>query len=78
MPADTVFKREGGQIRHFSSADGHSGMAGPGQDPHNAPDLNPLWSILDTTPEGRGTDWYPKLDDGVEPVERRRSKDETP
>jgi hypothetical protein len=21
----------------------------------------PLWTILDTTPEGRGTDWYPKL-----------------
>ncbi len=22
----------------------------------------PLWSILDATPEGRGSDWYPKLD----------------
>ena len=21
----------------------------------------PLWTILDTTPEGRGTDWYPRL-----------------
>lgn len=28
------------------------------------PDMNPLWIILDTTPEGRGTDWYPKLDYG--------------
>jgi len=22
----------------------------------------PLWTLLDCTPEGRGTDWYPKLD----------------
>ena len=26
-----------------------------------APDLMPLWTILDSTPEGRGSDWYPKL-----------------
>jgi predicted dithiol-disulfide oxidoreductase (DUF899 family) len=22
----------------------------------------PIWTILDSTPEGRGTDWYPKLE----------------
>ena len=27
------------------------------------PDMSALWTILDTTPEGRGTDWYRKLDD---------------
>jgi predicted dithiol-disulfide oxidoreductase (DUF899 family) len=21
----------------------------------------PIWTILDVTPEGRGTNWYPKL-----------------
>jgi predicted dithiol-disulfide oxidoreductase (DUF899 family) len=26
------------------------------------PDLAPLWSYLDLTPEGRAPDWYPKLD----------------
>ena len=36
--------------------------ADPGQDPHHAPDMNPLWIILDTAPDGRGTDWYPQLD----------------
>ena len=36
--------------------------ADPGQDPRGAPDLMPLWTILDNTPEGRGTDWYPQLD----------------
>ncbi|MFZ0849094.1 MAG: DUF899 domain-containing protein, partial [Hyphomicrobiaceae bacterium] len=25
-------------------------------------DLDPLWTMLDTTPEGRGADWYPKLE----------------
>ena len=64
MPAYTVFTRKDGTIRHFYSAEGNMEMADPGQDPHNAPDMNPLWIILDTTPEGRGTDWYPKLDDG--------------
>lgn len=64
MPAYTVFQRDGDTIRHFYSAEGSMEMADPGQDPHNAPDMNPLWIILDTTPEGRGTDWYPKLDDG--------------
>ncbi len=36
--------------------------ADPGQDPRGAPDPAPLWAVLDSTPEGRGGDWYPKLD----------------
>ena len=36
-------------------------VADPGQDPHGAPDPNSLWNLLDLTPEGRGTDWYPSL-----------------
>jgi predicted dithiol-disulfide oxidoreductase (DUF899 family) len=61
MPAFTVFTRQGGKIRHFYSAEMSGGMADPGQDPRGAPDLDPLWSLLDMTPEGRGKDWYPKL-----------------
>jgi len=38
------------------------GAADPGQDPRGAPDPAPLWNVLDMTPEGRGIDWYPKLD----------------
>lgn len=63
MPAYTVFRRDGDVIRHFWSAEGNPSMADPGQDPHNAPDMNPLWIILDTTPGGRGETWYPRLDD---------------
>ncbi len=61
VPGYTVFSRKDGTVRHFWSSEGGSEIADPGQDPHNAPDMNPLWIILDTTPEGRGTDWYPKL-----------------
>lgn len=62
-PAYTVFQRRDGVIRHFYSGEATTEMADPGQDPHTAPDMNPLWVLLDTTPEGRGTDWYPTLDD---------------
>lgn len=60
--AINVFTRRDGNIRHFWSGEMGSETADPGQDPRGAPDLMPLWTILDTTPEGRGTDWYPKLD----------------
>ncbi|WP_158882410.1 DUF899 family protein [Rhodanobacter sp. L36] len=60
--AFNVFTRRDGSIRHFWSGEMGFESADPGQDPRGAPDLMPLWTILDATPEGRGTDWYPKLD----------------
>jgi predicted dithiol-disulfide oxidoreductase (DUF899 family) len=60
IPAYNVFTRRDGTIRHFWS--GEMTESDPGQDPRGAPDFAPLWNVLDTTPEGRGTDWYPKLD----------------
>jgi predicted dithiol-disulfide oxidoreductase (DUF899 family) len=57
-----VFTRVDGTIRHFWSGEMGSESADPGQDPRGAPDLMPLWTLLDFTPEGRGTDWYPKLE----------------
>ncbi|HEV7255044.1 MAG TPA: DUF899 family protein [Mesorhizobium sp.] len=57
-----VFSRRDGTIRHFWSGEMGFETADPGQDPRGAPDLMPLWTILDCTPEGRGTDWYPKLE----------------
>jgi predicted dithiol-disulfide oxidoreductase (DUF899 family) len=61
IPAFNVFTRRDGAIRHFWSGEMGPETADPGQDPRGAPDLMPLWTILDSTPEGRGTDWYPKL-----------------
>jgi predicted dithiol-disulfide oxidoreductase (DUF899 family) len=65
IPAINVFTRRDGAIRHFWSGEMTGGSADPSQDPRGAPDLAPLWNILDITPEGRGTDWYPKLDYGA-------------
>jgi predicted dithiol-disulfide oxidoreductase (DUF899 family) len=62
--AFNVFTRQGGTIRHFWGGEMNGASADPGQDPRGAPDLMPLWTILDVTPEGRGTNWYPKLSYG--------------
>jgi len=64
MPGYSVFTRKDGTIRHFWSGEMGGEMSDPGQDPRGAPDFDPLWILLDTTPGGRGTDWYPKLSYG--------------
>jgi predicted dithiol-disulfide oxidoreductase (DUF899 family) len=61
-----VWKRDGDKVRLFWAAEGGPETADPGFDPHLAPDPTPLWNILDWTPAGRGTDWYPKLEYGAE------------
>ncbi|MEO7335127.1 MAG: DUF899 family protein [Caldimonas sp.] len=60
-PALTVYRREGDEVRLFWASAMTAAMADPGQDPRDAPDIASLWSVLDLTPGGRGTDWYPKL-----------------
>ena len=60
-PALIVFRRDGEQVRLFWASEMTAEMADPGQDPRDAPDIASLWSLLDLTPGGRGTDWYPKL-----------------
>jgi len=62
IPALNVFSRKDGTIRLFYGGEMGSEAADPGQDPRGAPDLSPLWTLLDMTPEGRRPDWYPKLD----------------
>jgi predicted dithiol-disulfide oxidoreductase (DUF899 family) len=60
-PALVVYRREGERARLFWAGEVSGEMADPGQDPRGAPDLAPLWNILDLTPEGRDPEWYPKL-----------------
>jgi predicted dithiol-disulfide oxidoreductase (DUF899 family) len=59
--AITVYQRTGDEVRLFYAAEMPLEAADPGQDPRTAPDIAPLWSILDLTPTGRDQDWYPKL-----------------
>ena len=61
VPGFGVFTRRNGVVFHYYSGEMSSAMADAGQDPRGAPDLDPLWLMLDLTPEGRGADWYPKL-----------------
>ncbi len=61
-PAYNVFTKRDGTIRHFWGGEMGGVTADPGQDPRGAPDLTPLWNVLDTTPEGRDPNWYPKVD----------------
>lgn len=60
-PALIVYRREGERVRLFWASEMSGAMADPGQDPRGAPDIAPLWNVLDLTPEGRDPDWYPKL-----------------
>ncbi|MDO9367482.1 MAG: DUF899 family protein [Sphingopyxis sp.] len=62
VPALVVFKRSKDGVRMFWRSEMTADMADPGQDPRDAPDIASLWTILDLTPGGRGTDWYPALD----------------
>ena len=61
-PILAVFTRRDGEIRLFWCAEMGGESADPGQDPRGAPDPVVLWTLLDLTPAGRGTDWHPSLD----------------
>ncbi|MDI3380542.1 DUF899 family protein [Xenophilus aerolatus] len=60
---DVWTKAPDGTVLHFWASE-LGGTQDPGQDPRGAPDPTPLWNILDLTPAGRGSDWYPKLSYG--------------
>ncbi|WP_260703659.1 DUF899 family protein [Edaphobacter flagellatus] len=62
VPGLSIFTRRDGKIYHFWSGETSGEMADPGQDPRGAPDPDPLWSVFDLTPDGRGGNWYPKLE----------------
>ncbi len=59
-PALDVWIKRDGKVFHFWGSE-LGGTADPGEDARGAPDPTPLWNILDLTPAGRGSDWYPKL-----------------
>jgi predicted dithiol-disulfide oxidoreductase (DUF899 family) len=61
VPAYNVFARKDGVIRHFWSDEISGDMSDPDQDPRGAVQMDPLWLLLDTVPEGRGITWHPSL-----------------
>jgi predicted dithiol-disulfide oxidoreductase (DUF899 family) len=60
MPILNVFRRDGGTIRHFWGSELLYVPPEPGQEYRHNDLLDPLWNMLDVTPEGRG-DFHPKL-----------------
>jgi predicted dithiol-disulfide oxidoreductase (DUF899 family) len=62
MPMLNVFRQDGGKVRHFWGSELLDAKTeDPSQDPRHVDAIWPLWNVLDVTPEGRGTDWNPKL-----------------
>jgi predicted dithiol-disulfide oxidoreductase (DUF899 family) len=61
MPALNVFVRRDGKIFHFYNTELFFVPSEKGQNARHVDPLWPLWNLFDLTPEGRGTDWYPKL-----------------
>lgn len=61
VPAINVFVRRGREINHFFNAELLYAPSEPGQNGRQADLIWPLWNLFDLTPEGRGTEWNPKL-----------------
>ena len=60
-PMLNVFHRDGEKIRHFWGSELFYAPAEPGQDPRHVGTLEPVWNLLDLTPEGRPPDWDEQL-----------------
>ena len=58
----TVFVRRDGKIHHFWSSELWLVPPAPDQNPRHVDFMWPLWSVLDRTPDGRGSSWMPQLD----------------
>jgi predicted dithiol-disulfide oxidoreductase (DUF899 family) len=60
-PMLNVFHRDGDTIRHFWGSELFYAPTDAGQDPRHVGTLEPVWNLLDFTPEGRPGDWDEQL-----------------
>ena len=61
LPILNVFRRTGGGIFHTYATELLFAPAMPGTHPRHVDALWPMWNMLDMTPIGRGTDWFPNV-----------------
>ena len=61
LPSLNVFVRREGKIHHFYNTELLFAPQEPGMDGRHIDSIWPIWNMFDFTPEGRGTDWYPRL-----------------
>jgi predicted dithiol-disulfide oxidoreductase (DUF899 family) len=56
-----VFAQRDGKVYHVYGAEMQLVPTKQGSDPCHVDMIWPLWNLFDYTPEGRGSEWYPKL-----------------
>jgi predicted dithiol-disulfide oxidoreductase (DUF899 family) len=61
-PMAHVFTKRGKKIHHFWSSELWFADADPGQDKRHVDFMWPMWAMFDRAPEGRGKNFYPRLD----------------
>ena len=61
-PMLNVFRKDGGTIRHFWGSELVFAPDDPGQDHRGLDFADAVWGLLDTTPEGRGATFFPKVE----------------
>jgi predicted dithiol-disulfide oxidoreductase (DUF899 family) len=59
-PMLNVFRKDGAKIRHFWGSELVFAPEDPGQNHRGLDFMDPVWGLLDTTPEGRG-DFFPSV-----------------
>ncbi len=62
IPPLNVFRKTPSGVHHTYSTEMFYAKSEPGQHPRHVDSLWPLWNMLDLVPDGRGTDWYPRID----------------
>ena len=61
LPMMNVFTRRKGKIYHTYATELQFTPPDKGQNQRHIDMMWPLWNLLDLTPEGRGTDWFPSV-----------------
>lgn len=61
FPLLNVFRRDGEAIHHTYASELFFAPGEEGMHPRHIDSLWPLWNMFDVTPDGRGTDWWPKI-----------------
>ena len=59
LPIVNVFGKTDEGVYHRYASELFFVPPEPGQNPRHVDHIWPLWNLLDLTPEGRGSDWYP-------------------
>lgn len=62
LPMATVFALRDGKIHHTWSSELFMVPNDPGRDMRHVDFMWPVWTVLDRTPGGRGTEWGPELE----------------